>query len=74
MLRKSSNAGAWLNRGMARVGGTNPGFGAGRASGFLIAGSGNWAEGGGFCGEFGAAGLSPGGTEPGSGGGFRGGF
>ena len=47
MLRKSSSAGARVNRGMVSAGGAIAGFGAGCTSGFLMAGSGNWAEGGG---------------------------
>ena len=56
MAMKSSSAGAWESFGIVRDGGSSAGFGAGRPSGFLIAGSGNcadgdgiWRDGSGFC-------------------------
>jgi hypothetical protein len=60
MLTKSSSAGACARRGMVNSGGATTGFGAGFTSGFLTAGSGNWADGGGFCSE--GWGFCPGGV------------
>jgi hypothetical protein len=58
MLRKSCSAGAPDSLGIVKEGGSRAGFGAGRPPGFLIAGSGNgadgdgtWGEGSGFCSE-----------------------
>jgi len=72
MLRKSSSAGVRKSFGIVRDGGSSAGLGAGCPSGFLIAGSGNWADGDGFWGD--GSGVCPGGAGfvSGGGGGFCG--
>ena len=51
MSRKSSSTGGRCKRGIVRAGGARAGLGAGCTSGFLIGGSGSWAEGGGYWGD-----------------------